>query len=70
MSHPTLIDEYGDTGIVQPCGGPCCYEVRRDSTGKRLGPKPLSERRLGYDEKQIRPREAVADVSGQVIDGP
>lgn len=63
--HRTLIDEYGFAYTVEDT--PCCYENRRDSTGKRLGPKPITERMLSYDAKQMRPREPRTDLSGHVL---
>lgn len=63
MSAHTLIDEYGDTGILQPC----CAEKRRNSRGESLGHKPRDGR--SYDERQIQPREPNTDVQGNSIDG-
>jgi hypothetical protein len=69
---PTLIDEYGDTGIEQPL-----YENRRDGDGQQLGKKPEQLARLSYDEKQLAspveprlPKETPADVQNQDISGP
>ena len=62
----TLIDEYGDTGIVQPPYG----EKRRNSKGPLPSPAPRDDR--SYCERQIAPKDsgAPADVCGAVIDGP
>jgi hypothetical protein len=69
---PTLIDEYGDTGIEQPP-----YENRRDGDGNQLGKKPGWLMRMFYDLKQIRrvveprlPKETPADTQNQDISGP
>jgi hypothetical protein len=69
----TLIDEYGDTGILQPP----YEENRRDGDGQQLGPKPRWLARMFYDMKQIRrvveprlPKETPADVQNQDISGP
>ena len=63
----TLIDEYGDTGILQPPYD----ETRIDGNGQRLGPKPAALARMPYDLKQIAsPVEPRVDEQGQPIDGP
>lgn len=68
----TLIDEYGDTGILQPP----YEEHRRDSDGQQLGPKPKLRWARFYDLKQLlsprepRVRDAVTDTQGHTIDGP
>lgn len=56
-------------------GEPLCVlrddeENRRDSRGRRLGPRARDAR--SYDERQIAPKDADArtDVQGAVIDGP
>jgi hypothetical protein len=63
---PTLIDEYGDTGILQPP-----YENRRTSDGERLGPRPRHDTR-SYDERQLERKEleSLTDIAGALIDGP
>jgi hypothetical protein len=71
----TLIDEYGDTGILQPP-----HENRRDKFGRKLGHKPEHIARMSYDTKQIEspvePRiheqepESLIDIAGALIDGP
>lgn len=70
----TLIDEYGDTGILQSntpaerC--PYCGERRpnrRNVRGERLGPAPQDRR--SYDERQIGRRpETLCDIAGRLID--
>lgn len=62
MAVTTLHDEFGDTGIIQPDA----EEVRKDSNGRVLGPRPDRDWQLSYDEKQL-PEQ---DVNGNVIDGP
>jgi hypothetical protein len=46
------------------------YENRRDSKGRKLGPKPRDDR--SYDEKLIAPKddESLIDIAGSLIDGP
>lgn len=70
----TLHDEYGDTGILQPC--PHCGQYpdnRRNVHGKALGAKPVPLQRMTYDEHTIQSRGKEPlipiDVQGRELGG-